>query len=87
FSSDIPTTAARTVIRLGEHIPHLQNLYPILREMEKVFSDGARSVSLVLNVDGQHRDFQLHFSKVCRNSLHSNYFLMNLSDTSTCRHP
>ncbi|KAJ7801991.1 hypothetical protein B0H14DRAFT_2385922, partial [Mycena olivaceomarginata] len=64
FSSDIPTTAAGTVIRPGEHIPHLQDLYPIVREMEKAFSDGARSVILVLNVDGQRHDFQLHFSKI-----------------------
>ncbi|KAJ7903021.1 hypothetical protein B0H13DRAFT_1473612, partial [Mycena leptocephala] len=64
FSSDIPTTAAGTVIRPGEHIPHLQDLHPIAREMEKAFADGARSVSVVLNIDDEHHDFQFHFSKV-----------------------
>ncbi|KAF7372284.1 hypothetical protein MVEN_00088100 [Mycena venus] len=64
FSNDIPTTAAGTVIQPGEHIPRFQDLHPIVREIEKAFADGARSVSLVLNVGGQRYDFQFHFSKI-----------------------
>ncbi|KAF7344805.1 hypothetical protein MVEN_01641600 [Mycena venus] len=64
FSNDIPTTAAGTVIQPGEHFPRFQDLHPIVREMEKAFADGARSVSLVLNVGGQRYDVQFHFLKI-----------------------
>ncbi|KAJ7696330.1 hypothetical protein B0H14DRAFT_2243354, partial [Mycena olivaceomarginata] len=64
FSNEIPTTAAGTVIQPGEHIPCMQDLLPIARKMEKAFQDGARSVSLVLNVDSEHRALQFHFSKI-----------------------
>ncbi|KAF7361212.1 hypothetical protein MSAN_01153300 [Mycena sanguinolenta] len=64
FSSDISFTAAGTVIQPGEKIPPIKDLYPIMRDMEKAFADGARSVSVVLNVDGQRQNFLFQFSKI-----------------------
>ncbi|KAJ7653251.1 hypothetical protein DFH06DRAFT_994401, partial [Mycena polygramma] len=65
FSNDIPTTATGNVIQPGERIPRLQDLLPISRDMERAFTDGARSVDIVLNVGGGQRvNTQFHFSKI-----------------------
>ncbi|KAJ6502045.1 hypothetical protein C8R45DRAFT_819125 [Mycena sanguinolenta] len=65
FSDEIPASASGTVVQPGECIPSVEDLLPITREMEKAFRNGACSVSLVMNVDGQHHTLQFHFSKIC----------------------
>ncbi|KAJ7097418.1 hypothetical protein C8R44DRAFT_643605, partial [Mycena epipterygia] len=64
FSSDVPATAAGTLVQPGEVIPCLQDLLPISREMQQAFTDGSRSVDVVLNHEGQRMGFRYHFSKI-----------------------
>jgi hypothetical protein len=64
FDSDIPTTAAGTLVQPGELIPHASDLLPISRAMEGAFSGGSRSVVVTVEHQGQRETFTYHFFKV-----------------------
>lgn len=64
FTDIVPTTAYATIITPGEAVPHAQDLLPITREMEKAFSNGARSVSVTTLTSKTKIRRVYHFSKV-----------------------
>jgi hypothetical protein len=49
---------------LGEGIPDLDDLRPILQQMEQAFSEGTRSVAVSLVLAGKHIEKLYHLSKV-----------------------
>lgn len=64
FDAETPITSSGTLITPGEQIPHIDDLLPISRDMEKAFLTGARSVVVTLLVSGHAETRLYHFSKV-----------------------
>lgn len=64
FTDEIPAEA-HSKVELGEGIPDLDDLRPILQQMEQAFSGGSRSVAVSLVVAEKHIDKLYHLSKVC----------------------
>jgi len=50
YSTNIPTSAAGTIIIPGDIIPHSIDLLPIFRDMEDAFGEGMRSVVLTMTL-------------------------------------
>ncbi|KAG0706374.1 hypothetical protein DFH29DRAFT_1023662 [Suillus ampliporus] len=64
FDLDVPGSAIATVILLGEIVLHLDDLQPIIQDMEEAFSKGARSMSIDVIINGQSISQVYHFTKI-----------------------
>jgi hypothetical protein len=56
--------AGATELSADEVVPHIDDLQPIIREMERAFNDGFRSVVIVCTVNGYGVTRKYHMSKV-----------------------
>lgn len=66
YSTNIPTSAAGTIIIPGDIIPNSVDLLPIFRGMEDAFGEGMRSVvlTIMLAETGSKNTYEYHFAKV-----------------------
>jgi hypothetical protein len=70
YSTNIPTSAAGTIIIPGDIIPNSIDLLPIFRDMEDAFGEGMRSVVLTMTKadleSGSKNTYvsEYHFAKV-----------------------
>ena len=66
YSINIPTSAAGTIIILGDIIPNSVDLLPIFCGMEDAFGEGMRSVvlTIMLAETGSKNTYEYHFAKV-----------------------
>ncbi|KAH7903228.1 hypothetical protein BJ138DRAFT_1020965, partial [Hygrophoropsis aurantiaca] len=64
FHADIPANAQATLILPGEIIFHVNDVQPIIQEMESAFMDGARSVCIEALIDGEIVTRVYHFAKI-----------------------
>jgi hypothetical protein len=66
YSTNIPTSAAGTIIIPGDIIPNSIDLLPIFRDMERAFGEGMRSVvlTMMLAESGFKNTYEYHFTKV-----------------------
>ncbi|KAG0703648.1 hypothetical protein DFH29DRAFT_915469 [Suillus ampliporus] len=69
FDLDVPGSAIATVILPGEIVLHLDDLQPIIQDMEEAFSKGARSVSIDAIINGQPISQVYHFTKIPKSVL------------------
>ena len=66
YSTNIPTSAAGTIIIPGDIIPNSIDLAPIFCNMEDAFGEGMRSVVLTMTLaeTGSKNTYEYHFAKV-----------------------
>ncbi|KAG1845542.1 hypothetical protein F4604DRAFT_1595513 [Suillus subluteus] len=64
FDLDVPGSAIATVILPGKIVLHLDDLQPIIQDMEEAFSKGAWSVSIDAIINGQSISQVYHFTKI-----------------------
>ena len=73
-------------IEANEVIPHIEDIWPIISDMDSAFHDGFRSVVIVCCIDGVGVTRAYHMSKVCQvkigQSVESNIDCIN-SDPAT----
>ncbi|KAE9391480.1 hypothetical protein BT96DRAFT_831996, partial [Gymnopus androsaceus JB14] len=64
YDSEVPCTAAATIILPNEIVPNIYDLQPMISSMEDAFIQGKRSVLLKLNVGEHYVERLYHFSKI-----------------------
>lgn len=64
FRREVPSTLSSHVMGAQEAVPHIDDLAPILKEMEAAYHRGSRSVALTLTIPGAIVNFIFSFTKV-----------------------
>jgi hypothetical protein len=64
FHAEVPGSGQATVIMPREIIFHVDDLLPLIREMEDAYENGSRSVSIEASVHGENMYKTYHFAKV-----------------------
>ncbi|KAJ7770853.1 hypothetical protein DFH07DRAFT_768595 [Mycena maculata] len=68
FTDEVPSTASSHIVEAQEAVPHIDDLTPILKEMEAAFHHGSRSVAVTLTIPGATVHSIYSFTKFINNN-------------------
>lgn len=64
FTNEVPSDISSHVVVAQEAVPHIDDLNPILKEMEAAYHRGSRSVAVTFTIPGATVNFIYSFAKV-----------------------
>ncbi|KAJ7192029.1 hypothetical protein GGX14DRAFT_328842, partial [Mycena pura] len=64
FTNEVPSDISSHVVVAQEAIPHIDDLNPILKEMEAAYHRGSRSVAVTFTIPGAAVNFLYSFAKI-----------------------